>query len=98
MEVTLEVYKMNLGIFHGYPNRAIPNQAFKINLDLSMVEGSVELRLTEFDELWLDINTKIFQVAENGPGKFIGYRTAHFIRELPPGIQCAPWGCTETQH
>ncbi|OGE56810.1 hypothetical protein PENARI_c002G00430 [Penicillium arizonense] len=46
MEVTLEVYGMNLGIFHGYAG-----QPFKIALDLSMVKGGIELRLTGFEEL-----------------------------------------------
>lgn len=85
MEVALEVYKMSLGIFHGYPN-----QGFKIDLDLNMVKGRIEIRLTGFDELWLDIDTKIFQVAENGSGQFIEYRKAHLIQEMP-GIRCTPW-------
>lgn len=85
MEFTLEVYGMSLGIFHG-----VPNQALKIHLNLRMVKGSVELRLNAFDELWLEIDTENFQVAENGPGKFIGYKKTHFIRNMP-GIRCAPW-------
>ncbi|CAG8131423.1 unnamed protein product [Penicillium nalgiovense] len=85
MEVALEVYKMSMGIFHGYPN-----QGFKIDLDLNMVKGRIEIRLTGFDELWLDIDTKIFQVAENGSGQFIEYRKAHLIQEMP-GIRCTPW-------
>lgn len=84
-ELTLEVYGMNLGSFQG-----VPNQAFQINLNLSMVKGSVELRLNAFDELWLDIDTEIFQVAESGPGKFIGYKEARVIRDMPR-IRCAPW-------
>jgi hypothetical protein len=85
MEVTLEVYGMNLGIFHGYAG-----QPFKIALDLSMVKGGIELRLTGFEELWLDIDTKVFQVAEDGPGQFIEYRKSHLILGMP-GIRCAPW-------
>jgi hypothetical protein len=85
IEVTLEVYGMNLGIVHGYAG-----QPFKIAVDLSMVKGEIALRLTGFDELWLDIDTKVFQVAENGSGKFIEYRKAHLILEMP-GIRCAPW-------
>ncbi|KAJ5131980.1 hypothetical protein N7448_006138 [Penicillium atrosanguineum] len=85
MEVTLEVYEMNLGILHGYAG-----QPFKIALDLSMVKGDIELRLTGFDELWLDIDTKVFQAAEDGSGQFVEYRKAHLILEMP-GIKCAPW-------
>jgi hypothetical protein len=85
MEVTLEVYKMSLGILHGYPN-----QDFKVDLDLNMVKGRIEIRLTAFDELWLDIDTKVFQVAEHGSGKFIQYRKAHLIQEMP-GVRCKPW-------
>ncbi|KAJ5787333.1 hypothetical protein N7457_002323 [Penicillium paradoxum] len=85
IEVTLEVYKMNLGTLHGYANRGL-----KIDLDLNMVEGSIELRLTAFDELWLHIDTKVFQVTEDGSGEFIEYKKAHRIQEIP-GITCAPW-------
>jgi hypothetical protein len=85
MEVTLEVYKMDMGIMYGYANHGV-----KIDLDLSMVKGSIELRLTGFDELWLYIDTKVFQVAEQGLGEFIEYKKAHCIQELP-GIKCAPW-------
>lgn len=85
MEVALEVYKMNLGVLHGYPH-----QGFKIDLNLNMVKGSIELRLTGFDELWLDIDAKVFQVAEDGSGQFIEYRKAHFIQKMP-GVTCAPW-------
>ncbi len=84
-ELTLEVYGISMGIFHG-----VPNQAFKINLDPSMVKGSVELRLNGFDEVWLDIDTKNFQVVVNGPGKFTGYGETHLIRNMP-GIRCVPW-------
>ena len=85
MEVALEVYKMSLGILHGYPN-----QDLKVDLDLSMVKGRVEIRLTAFDELWLDIDAKVFQVAEHGSGQFIEYKKAHLIQEMP-GIRCKPW-------
>lgn len=85
MEVTLEVFEMNLGTLHGYAG-----QPLKIALDLSIVKGGIELRLTGFDELWLDIDTKVFQVAEDGSGQFIEYRKAHLILEMP-GIRCAPW-------
>lgn len=92
MEVILEVYEMNLGILHGYANRP-----FKVDLDLSMVKGSIGLRLTGLDELLLDIDTKVFQVAEDGTGKFIEYRKAHFIQEIP-GVRCAPWLSPGSDH
>jgi hypothetical protein len=85
VEFSLEVYEMNLGIFHGYANKP-----FKIGVDLSMVKGGIELRLTGFDELWLDIDTKVFQVAEDGSGQFIEYRKAQLIQEMP-AIRCLPW-------
>ncbi|KAJ5171769.1 hypothetical protein N7492_004362 [Penicillium capsulatum] len=85
MEVALEVYQMNLGTFHGYAN-----QPFKIELDLSMVKGSIDLRVNGLDELWLDIDARVFQVAENGPGRFIEYKKAYIVQEMP-GIRCAPW-------
>jgi hypothetical protein len=85
MDVVLEVYGMNLGSLHGYANRP-----FKIDLDLSMVKGSVGLRLTGLDELLLDIDTKVFQVADDGSGKFIEYKKAHFIQDIPD-VRCAPW-------
>jgi hypothetical protein len=85
VEFSLEVYGMNLGIFHGCANKP-----FKIGVDLSMVKGGIELRLSGFDELWLDIDTKVFQVAEDGSGQFIEYRKAQIIQEMP-AIRCSPW-------
>lgn len=88
-ELNLGVYGMSLGIFHG-----VPGQSFKINIDLSMVKGTIELRMNGFDELWLDINTQNFQVAPEGPGKFIQCKKAHFIRNMPD-LRCAPWVSSE---
>lgn len=85
MEVSLEVYKMNLGIFHGDAIHGL-----KIDLDLNVVKGSIELRLTGFDELLVDIDTKVFQVNEHGPGKFIEYKQSRRVQEVP-GLRCAPW-------
>lgn len=85
MEATLAVYKMDMGILYGYANHGI-----KVDIDLNMVKGRIELRLTGLDELWLHIDTKVLQVAEQGLGEFIEYKKAHLIQELP-GIRCAPW-------
>ena len=85
MEVTLGVYEMNLGLLHGYAG-----QPFNIALDLSMVKGDIEIRMSGFDELWLDINTQVFQMTEDGTGQFVPYKKAHRILEMP-GIRCAPW-------
>lgn len=80
---------MSLGIFHG-----VPGQAFKISIDLSMVKGTVELKMNGFDELWLDISTQNFRVAADGPGEFIQCKKNHFIRNMPD-IRCAPWVSSE---
>ncbi|CAG8942675.1 unnamed protein product [Penicillium salamii] len=85
MEATLAVYKMDMGTLYGYANHGV-----KVDIDLNMVKGHIELRLTSLDELWLHIDTKVLQVTEQGLGEFIEYKKAHLIQELP-GIRCAPW-------
>ncbi|CAG7944673.1 unnamed protein product [Penicillium salamii] len=85
MEVTLEVYDMTLGVLQGHAG-----QPFYIDLDLSMVKGKIALRMSGFDEIWLDADTKVFQPAEDGAGQFIEYRKSHRVLEIP-GIRCAPW-------
>ncbi|KAJ5660994.1 uncharacterized protein N7484_000366 [Penicillium longicatenatum] len=84
-ELELEVYGMSLGLFRGTPNRM-----FKINLDLKLVKGTIDFRINGFDELWLDIDTKILQVTEKGPGEWTGCRKAHLITCLP-ALQCDAW-------
>jgi hypothetical protein len=84
-ELELEVYGMSLGLFRGTPNRM-----FKINLDLKLVKGTIDFRINGFDELWLDIHTKILQVTEKGPGEWTECRKAHLITCLP-ALQCDAW-------
>ncbi|KAF7715816.1 Uncharacterized protein PECH_005986 [Penicillium ucsense] len=87
-EVSQDVFQMNMGTFYGNPYEGL-----KIDLNLSMVKGRVELRLNNLDRLWLDIDACVFQVAENGPGEFVAYRKTRLILTLP-WIRCEPWVLT----
>jgi hypothetical protein len=84
-DLELTIYGMNLGIFQGRLDRLL-----KINLDMSLVKGSVELKLTEFDELRLDIDIKALQINEEGSGGFINCKQSHVIQMIPT-VRCEPW-------
>jgi hypothetical protein len=84
-DLELEIYGMNLGVFQG-----IPNRQFKINLDMSLVKGSVELKLNNFDEFRLDIDIEALQLTEEGLGGLIRCRKSHIIQTMPT-VRCEPW-------
>lgn len=42
---------VNLGLFYGNANRG-----FRINIDLELFKGTIDLDLTPFDEIWLHIS------------------------------------------
>jgi hypothetical protein len=83
-QLALEAHGMTLGIIHG-----VPNQGFKINLNLNIVKGTIELKLNGIDRLYLDIDTKTFQVAENVPGNFIGHKKNLFSSKHGRSQMCA---------
>lgn len=49
--MAVDIVGVNLGLFLGNANRG-----FRININLELFKGSIELDVNPFDEIWLHIN------------------------------------------
>lgn len=49
--IVVDIVGVNLGLFDGNANRG-----FRINIDLELFKGTIDLDLNPFDEIWLHIS------------------------------------------
>ena len=77
--VAVDISGINLGLFYGKPS-----SEFRIDIELGVFKGSVEIELNAFDEIWLHIRPA------GNSSKYTAEGSTTHLANLP-SLSCAPW-------
>lgn len=77
--MAMDISGINLGLFYGKPS-----SGFRVDIELEIFKGSVEVELNAFDEVWLHIRPAEETSKDTAEGS-----TTHLANL--PSLACAPW-------
>lgn len=77
--MAVNISGISLGLFYGRPSGG-----FRVDIELEIFKGSVEVELDAFDEVWLHIRP-----AGNSSKHTAEGSTTHLANL--PSLACAPW-------